>query len=71
MIHIAETLSIRTVEGFLKPEEIEQLNLVMDDTLGSLGRDRTAQPAVPPSMRSPVTQPPRRRTSTSRSAGSR
>ncbi len=40
MIHIAETLSIRTVEGFLKPDEIEQLNLVMDDTLSSLGRDR-------------------------------
>ncbi|MEW2636337.1 phytanoyl-CoA dioxygenase family protein [Streptomyces sp. NPDC048389] len=40
MIHIAETLSTRTVEGFLKPDEIERLNLVMDDTLGSLGRDR-------------------------------
>lgn len=40
MIHIAETLSIRTVEGFLTPSEIERLNRVMDDTLGSLGRDR-------------------------------
>ncbi|MCZ7460580.1 2OG-Fe(II) oxygenase [Streptomyces sp. WMMC940] len=40
MIHIAETLSIRTVEGFIKPDEIERLNLVMDDTLGPLGRDR-------------------------------
>ncbi|WP_328946352.1 phytanoyl-CoA dioxygenase family protein [Streptomyces sp. NBC_00250] len=40
MIHIAETLSIRTVEGFLKPDEVERLNLVMDDTLNSLGRDR-------------------------------
>ncbi|GAA0626352.1 hypothetical protein [Streptomyces crystallinus] len=40
MIHIAETLAIRTVESFLKPDEIERLNLVMDDTLGSLGRDR-------------------------------
>ncbi|MEU2993651.1 2OG-Fe(II) oxygenase [Streptomyces griseoincarnatus] len=40
MIHIAETLSIRTVEGFLTPSEIERLNRVMDDTLDSLGRDR-------------------------------
>ncbi|MFD3413446.1 2OG-Fe(II) oxygenase [Streptomyces cyaneofuscatus] len=40
MIHIAETLSIRTVEGFLKPDEIEQLNLVMDEKLGALGRNR-------------------------------
>ncbi|MGW3389666.1 2OG-Fe(II) oxygenase [Streptomyces cinereoruber] len=40
MIHIAETLSIRTVESFLRPNEIERLNDVMDDALGSLGRDR-------------------------------
>ncbi|WP_338672583.1 2OG-Fe(II) oxygenase [Streptomyces sp. SCSIO 30461] len=40
MIHIAETLSIRTVEGFLTPTEIERLNRVMDDALGPLGRDQ-------------------------------
>ncbi|WP_236241542.1 2OG-Fe(II) oxygenase [Streptomyces sp. CC228A] len=40
MIHIAETLSIRTVEGFLKPDETERLSLIMDDALGSPGRDR-------------------------------
>ncbi|MFD9793793.1 2OG-Fe(II) oxygenase [Streptomyces sp. NPDC059070] len=40
MIHIAETLSIRTVESFLKPNEIERLNDVMDDALGPFGRDR-------------------------------
>lgn len=40
MIHIAETLSIRTVEGFLTPTEIERLNRVMDDELGTLGRAR-------------------------------
>ncbi|MFJ7904018.1 2OG-Fe(II) oxygenase [Streptomyces sp. NPDC096198] len=40
MIHIAETLSIRTVEGFLKPTEIERLHHVMNDALGSHGRDR-------------------------------
>lgn len=40
MIHIAETLSIRTVESFLKPKEIDRLNDVMDGALGSFGRDR-------------------------------
>ncbi|MGI5401293.1 2OG-Fe(II) oxygenase [Streptomyces sp. CA-135486] len=40
MIHIAETLSIRTVEGFLTPTETERLNRVMDDALSSLGRDQ-------------------------------
>lgn len=41
MIHIAGTLCIRTAEGFLKPEEIERLSLVMDDALGSRGRTGT------------------------------
>ncbi|MGW5214421.1 2OG-Fe(II) oxygenase [Streptomyces sp. NPDC004051] len=40
MIHISETLSVHTLEGFLKPEEIQHLSLVMDNALGPLGRDR-------------------------------
>lgn len=40
MIHIAETLSIRTVEGFLTLSEIERLNRVMDDALATLGCDQ-------------------------------
>ncbi|MGW0825530.1 2OG-Fe(II) oxygenase [Streptomyces sp. NPDC002845] len=40
MIHIAETLSIRTVEGFLAPSEIEYLGHLMDEALVSPGRDK-------------------------------
>ncbi|WP_034088330.1 hypothetical protein [Streptacidiphilus albus] len=40
MIHIAETLSIHTVEGFLTHPEVHRLNELMDLTLEHDGRDR-------------------------------
>ncbi|WP_311137300.1 hypothetical protein [Streptomyces sp. I6] len=71
MIHIAETLSIRTVESFLKPNEIDRLNDVMDGALGSFGRDRYGAGRHTTIHEIPGRSPPRRRTSTSRPAGSR
>ncbi|KIE23727.1 hypothetical protein LK08_28495 [Streptomyces sp. MUSC 125] len=40
MIHIAETLSIRTVEDFLTPPETERLSHIMGKALGPHGQDR-------------------------------
>ncbi|MEU7090878.1 MULTISPECIES: hypothetical protein [Kitasatospora] len=39
MIHIAETLSIHTVEGFLSAPEVRQLNELMDVELAQRGRE--------------------------------